>query len=147
MIGLVLVATGAMIYLGQQSRGMAQPTAGSGVLADCPPSPNCVSSAADGEQAYPAWLLTPGASWDAVVAVIDDMPAAEIVLDNGRDYLHAEFSSRVFGFVDDFELHLSGRQLAVRSASRVGESDLGVNRKRADAVAQALAAAGLLASG
>ncbi len=50
------------------------------------------------------------------------------------DYLHAECSSAVFGFVDDLELHLrpAEKLIAVRSASRVGHSDFGVNRKRVE---------------
>ena len=50
------------------------------------------------------------------------------------DYIHAECSSAVFGFVDDLELHLRAAQklIAVRSASRLGHSDFGVNRKRVE---------------
>ena len=50
----------------------------------------------------------------------------------GDGYLHAEFTSRLFRFVDDLELHYEPGAFAcqVRSASRTGHSDLGVNRKR-----------------
>jgi len=50
------------------------------------------------------------------------------------DYLHAECRSAWFGFVDDLELHLrpSEASIAVRSASRLGYSDLGVNRRRVE---------------
>jgi uncharacterized protein (DUF1499 family) len=50
------------------------------------------------------------------------------------DYLYAECSSAVFGFVDDLELHLRSAQnsIAVRSGSRLGKSDFGVNRKRVE---------------
>ena len=56
------------------------------------------------------------------------------------DYLHAEATSALMGFVDDLECLLdapSGR-IEVRSASRVGYSDLGVNRKRVEALRDAL---------
>lgn len=47
-------------------------------------------------------------------------------------YLHAECRSALFGFVDDLELQLrtGDRLVAVRSASRLGYYDFGVNRRR-----------------
>ena len=59
------------------------------------------------------------------------------------DYLYAEYASRLLGFVDDVEFYLpAGAQIIhVRSASRLGYSDLGVNRKRIEAVRARLAQA------
>ena len=45
-------------------------------------------------------------------------------------YLHAEFTSRIFRFVDDVEFLLEDGIIHVRSASRVGRWDLGANRAR-----------------
>jgi len=50
------------------------------------------------------------------------------------DYVHATFTSAVFRFIDDLELRREGRIVHVRSASRVGHSDLGANRKRVAAI-------------
>jgi len=57
----------------------------------------------------------------------------------GETYLHAEFTSAVFRFVDDVEFLLDDAEkvVHVRSASRVGHSDLGVNRKRVEALREA----------
>ena len=57
------------------------------------------------------------------------------------DYLHAECRSALFGFVDDLELHLRASDgiIAVRSASRLGYGDLGVNRRRVESLRSALA--------
>jgi uncharacterized protein (DUF1499 family) len=57
------------------------------------------------------------------------------------DYLHAESSSAVFGFVDDLELHLRPDEniIAIRSASRLGHSDFGVNRNRVEKLRAAFA--------
>jgi uncharacterized protein (DUF1499 family) len=62
------------------------------------------------------------------------------------DYLHAECASAVFGFVDDLELQLraSEGRIAVRSASRLGRSDLGVNRRRVEALRSELARQGVV---
>jgi uncharacterized protein (DUF1499 family) len=61
------------------------------------------------------------------------MPGARIISDEDG-YLHAEFRSRVFRFVDDVELLMdeAGHKIDVRSASRLGYSDLGVNRRRVE---------------
>jgi len=62
------------------------------------------------------------------------------------DYLHAECSSAFFGFVDDIELHLRSAQgvIAVRSAARLGHSDLGVNRKRVEKLRSLLTQQGVI---
>ena len=62
------------------------------------------------------------------------------------DYLHAECRSAVFGFVDDLELNLRPAEgiIAVRSASRLGYSDLGVNRKRIETLRTALIRQGIV---
>ena len=54
------------------------------------------------------------------------------IVNDSENYLHAEVTSGFFGFVDDLELHLrpADRIIAVRSASRLGYSDFGVNRAR-----------------
>ena len=105
-----------------------------GRLAPCPASPNCVCS--DGcdpqHRVQPFRLKLPAAeAWEAVKQVAQQLPRTRIISQTDT-YLHAECSSAVFGFVDDLELHLrpENRFIAVRSASRLGYSDFGVNRRR-----------------
>jgi uncharacterized protein (DUF1499 family) len=68
------------------------------------------------------------------------------VVEETANYLHAECASALFGFVDDLELHLreSNNIVAIRSASRVGYSDLGVNRRRVEGLREALRARGIV---
>jgi uncharacterized protein (DUF1499 family) len=108
-----------------------------GRLAPCPRSPNCVSSdAADAEHGIAPLAL---AAREAVAA----LPRTRIVSEGG-DSLHAECRSALFRFVDDLELQLRPAEgvIAVRSASRIGYSDLGVNRRRVEALRSALRARG-----
>lgn len=72
--------------------------------------------------------------------VVAAMPGARIV-DSRPDYLYAQYTTSIMQFVDDVEFWYDpkAQPIQVRSASRVGESDLGVNRKRVEAVRQALA--------
>ena len=107
-------------------------------LPDCPDTPNCVSSDEDplDEQHYVEALSAAGDSavvWAAVRAAVLDLPRTTIVSETG-DYLYAESVSRVFRFVDDLEVHWRPAEgvVAVRSASRIGRKDFGVNRKRVE---------------
>ena len=59
------------------------------------------------------------------------MPGATVIRDEA-DYLYAEFRTRLLRFVDDLELFLDGTTLHVRSASRLGRRDFGVNRARVE---------------
>lgn len=61
-----------------------------------------------------------------------------------EDYLHIECTSTVFRFVDDFEVQRQSGQLTVRSESRTGYSDFGVNRERAEQFRALLNEAGYL---
>ena len=107
-----------------------------GRLAPCPPTPNCASTdASDPRHALPPFQLNQPAAdvWPQVGQLVQQLPRTVIIKQTG-DYLHAECSSAVFGFVDDLELQLRAEEqrIAVRSASRLGHSDFGVNRKRVE---------------
>lgn len=112
-----------------------------GRLRACPDSPNCVSSQAPdaGHRVDPLPAgRDPAAALPGLRAVIEGMPRTQIVSAQG-DYLHATFTSALFRFVDDLELLLDrgAGVVHVRSASRIGYSDLGANRKRVEAIRQA----------
>ena len=108
-------------------------------LKPCPASPNCVSSLAQEDETY----RVPPLAWtgdlaqakmrlrSAVLAAGDATFVAE-----EEAYWHVEFRSRVFRFVDDVEFLFgpAGRQIHVRSASRVGYSDFGANRRRIEEI-------------
>ncbi|MCB1669705.1 MAG: DUF1499 domain-containing protein [Gammaproteobacteria bacterium] len=103
-----------------------------GRLADCPDSPNCVCSFESRESHYVAPL---DASLAQVQQVLLALPEARIVSQQGN-YLYAEFTSRLMGFVDDVEFLYDpdAGVTHVRSASRLGYSDLGVNRSRIESI-------------
>jgi uncharacterized protein (DUF1499 family) len=111
---------------------------GGGRVAACPATPNCVSSQAPRADtthyiAPIAFSGTPEEAWRALAQAMRELPRA-VVVTMEAEYLHAEISSRVFGFVDDLEcvLDAPARLIHVRSASRLGNSDFGVNRKRVE---------------
>lgn len=120
-----------------------------GRLAPCPETPNCVSSqATDAEHQVEAFPLNRNApdSIETIAAVIRDMPRTTIV-EQTPDYLRAEFTSRLFRFIDDVEFYASdaAQMMHVRSASRLGYSDLGANRKRVEQLRQEYSARSALA--
>ncbi|MFZ1642101.1 MAG: DUF1499 domain-containing protein [Candidatus Contendobacter sp.] len=106
-----------------------------GRLAPCPGSPNCVSSeAAVAEQRVAPLRYDGNAARARLLDVLNGMERARIV-QSTDDYLHAEFRSAVFGFVDDVEFyfHPPGT-IQLRSASRTGYYDFGVNRERIETI-------------
>lgn len=110
-------------------------------LAPCPRSPNCVSSQSeDGRHSVEPLLLTapPEAALDAIAAILGGMTRARVVFREGN-LLAAEFRSRL-GFVDDvhFLVDPESGLVHVRSASRVGYWDMGVNRRRVQLLRRAL---------
>jgi uncharacterized protein (DUF1499 family) len=74
-----------------------------------------------------------------VKQAIAALPGSAIISDSGN-YINVEFTSALMGFVDDVEFYCDDAAgvIQVRSASRLGESDLGVNAKRVEAMRSAL---------
>jgi uncharacterized protein (DUF1499 family) len=118
-----------------------------------PPSktPNSVSSQAD------MWVQHPMQDYARIVPlalkgdgpatiaqikrIVETMPGAKVV-ESRPDYLYVQFSTRLMKFVDDAEFWFDPASgvVQVRSASRLGRKDFGVNRARVEAIRQALAA-------
>ena len=73
--------------------------------------------------------------YEKVKSIVKNSPRTEIVESDG-DYLHAEVTSRIMKYVDDLEISFSPekKNLLIRSESRVGDGDFGVNRKRVDLI-------------
>lgn len=111
-----------------------------GNLNDCPNSPNCVSSAAK-ESSHAIQAITfDGNSEEAKARILDAINSMKrtSVITNNDSYIHVEFTSMLFRFVDDVEFYFPASDsnqtlIQVRSASRTGHSDFGVNRKRVEA--------------
>jgi uncharacterized protein (DUF1499 family) len=107
-----------------------------GRLARCKRTPNCVSSQADpsDKEHYIAPIAFKGTTAQAMAAArkaIESMERSTIVHEE-PGYTYAEVRSKLLGYVDDVELLYDekGRVFHVRSASRLGRRDFGVNRKR-----------------
>lgn len=110
-------------------------------LPPCPRSPNCVSTeASDPSQRMEPipFADPPERALERLVRAIDGMPGGAVVRQEGLR-LHAEFTSRLFGFVDDMDLVVDpdAGVIRFRSASRVGRWDLGANRRRMERLRRA----------
>ena len=111
-----------------------------GHLSPCPTTPNCVvSENADEEHLVAPFTYTgdPAAAIDQLADLIAAQPRTTII-EQTATYLYAEFASRLMGFVDDVEFYADpdAQVVQVRAAARLGESDLGVNRKRVETLRQ-----------
>lgn len=121
---------------------------GSGRLALCPSSPNCVSSdATDASHSIAAYRIRgdADATWKGLAAHLAELPRVEIVSDEGA-YLQAVFTTRLMRYRDDveFQLDAGAGAIRVRSASRIGHGDMGVNRDRIESIRAVLAERGFV---
>jgi uncharacterized protein (DUF1499 family) len=112
-----------------------------GELTPCPKTPNCVSSQAHDTQHFIEPINFAGTqqqAHDRLLQIIASEKRTRIITDQ-QDYIHVEFTSALFRFVDDVEFYFPETKagetvIHTRSASRVGSSDLGVNRKRIERI-------------
>ncbi|HEV7476754.1 MAG TPA: DUF1499 domain-containing protein [Burkholderiales bacterium] len=121
---------GDTMFAGKRPQNLGH---GTGRLAPCKSTPNCVSSQADpkDEQHYIAPISLKSDPIAAVRKAVESLPRTSVVQVE-PDYLYAEFRSKLMGFVDDVEF-LADRAkgvVHVRSAARLGRRDFGVNRER-----------------
>ena len=147
---VVLVAARLGAFAGQAPSGFG---VRDGRLKPPARTPNSVSSQADlwpdaAQRDYARIEPLPlagdaKASIARIAAVVEDLPGAEVV-ERRDDYLYARFTTAMLRFVDDVEFWVdpAAGVVQVRSASRVGRKDFGVNRARIEQIRQRLAAAG-----
>lgn len=104
-------------------------------LTPCPSTPNCVSSYSTDPIHSIAPFPIVNSSIDIIAKIIEELPRTKIIKKNDK-YLYAEFRSKIFSFVDDVEflVHEDQNIIHVRSASRVGYGDWGVNRDRIELI-------------
>jgi uncharacterized protein (DUF1499 family) len=105
-------------------------------LKPCPNRPNCVSSqSSDPRHAIEplAYDIPASKAYQKLLKILKNMPRTKVVKEKAN-YIHAECKTRFLRFVDDLEFLFDDTDaiIHVRSASRVGYSDLGVNRKRVE---------------
>ena len=133
----------AVQFLNYRSHPAAMLGATDGMLAECPASPNAVCSQSESDQhAIPPFSYapnTPATAWPALRKAVGDIPRVTIVEETDV-YLRGECRTLLMRYVDDIEfLHVPVESLIhIRSASRIGYSDLDANRKRMEQVRLAL---------
>ena len=145
MFATALLASGLLLLVATSCVGPQVGLEG-GFLRSCPGSPNCVSSEAppgDSSRVDPLVIpagVAPKDALGALAAVLAER-ASLVARDDG--YLHAVFKTRLLRFRDDFEarLDVEAGVIQVRSASRLGYSDLGANRRRVEEIRAAFQAA------
>ncbi len=109
-----------------------------GQLAPCPTTPNCVSSQSQDAVHQIAPLTYNSTDQEAMAhlkTVLQSFRRAKAIAQT-ENYIYSEFTIPVVGFVDDVEFLLDkdAKAIHVRSASRLGEGDLGVNRRRIETI-------------
>lgn len=139
IIGIIVILSSSLIFT---ASAVAAIGLDNGHLAACPSSPNCVISQDSDEKhaiepiAYNSDRAT---AKETLLKVLSVVPRTQVIEDTDN-YIHAESTSRIFKFVDDAEFYFPEDEnvIQVRSAARVGESDLGVNRRRIEQIRLAM---------
>lgn len=148
---LIIGYVGLMIFKGFGSKDIRLARVGltDGRLKPCDPAPNCVCSVGDpaDHQHHIAALTSDSPEVLAQLwqRILDSLPELQLTQVKRADievaghptyYLHCTHTSSLFGFVDDIEFHWQPylKKIDIKSASRVGYSDLGANRKRVEKI-------------
>ncbi len=124
----------AIISMQSNEASSAQP----GRLAACPATPNCVSSISTDKKHFIAPVSYSGSrtrAWQVLISTVLSLPRSKLT-EQSANYLHFELTSMVFRFTDDVEMMLDPdkNEIQIRSGSRVGYSDFGVNRRRVEKI-------------
>jgi len=130
-----------LLYSCQSKRptnlGLVDSTAGK-TLQKCPDTPNCLSSHFPNDKEHHtdpiAYKMEKEQAKTLIKGILKKTPSAEIVNEE-QDYIYAEYTSSIFKFVDDVEFDFSqDNVIHLRSASRLGKKDFGVNAKRIEEI-------------
>ncbi len=105
-------------------------------FSSCPDSPNCVSSQSANQSHFVEplrYAASPSDARQKLIDLLEDTRRVRLVKID-KDYIHAEFSSFIFRFVDDVEFYFPSDEsiIHVKSASRTGYYDFGANRRRVE---------------
>lgn len=108
-------------------------------LKPCPDTPNCVASHPDTPESQRIAPILYSAEQSVAYQQMDDLLTSRkdaiVVTREDAHYLRADFRTPILGFIDDVEFFFkSPGIIAVRSASRIGYSDLGTNRRRLEEI-------------
>jgi uncharacterized protein (DUF1499 family) len=112
-------------------------------LIPCPETPNCVNSQAPKDDSHYIdpipYTSTMSEEIQKLKKILTEQPRTNEIVSKD-DYLYFEFTSALMRYVDDVEFYLddSSKLIHIRSASRLGKSDLGVNRKRIETIRELL---------
>ena len=137
LIIVIAVVIIPFFILGRMSRSGNAPDLIDGILSKCPDKPNCVCSEykADADHFIDPIILTESGKAKIMSILKETIRESGGTIQTERDnYLASTFTSAIFGFTDDVEIRVDSvhNVIHIRSASRAGYSDFGVNRKRVE---------------
>lgn len=142
ILGILITLTSSLIFPATTWAASSNLGVKDGYLSPCPDSPNCVVS----QNAERTHTISPivyhtdlATARENLLKVLSVLPRTEVI-EQTDNYIRAQSKSRIFKFIDDVEFYFPSDEKVIhlRSASRVGESDLGVNRRRLEQIRLAM---------
>lgn len=145
-VALVIIGVVTMFVWARTAARPSNLGVTNGQLAPCPETPNCVTTQRGNPDQMMEALTYTTAREEAqarLLEIVRSMPRSQIIA-NEPGYIAVVFRSPTFGFPDDVEFYLDDEQKLIhfRAAARLGQSDLGVNRKRMEEIRRAFEAGG-----
>ena len=130
-------------YLGYKSQNGTSPGLVNSKLSPCPDKPNCICTEYPEDESHFTEAITfTEKSTKILTHAIENaiQDTGGIIINQQADYIYATYTSSIFRYVDDFEIRIDYKKklIHIRSASRVGHSDMGANLKRIENFKQAL---------
>ncbi len=128
---LILTGLAYFFYLGYKSQTGEAKGLVNLKLAPCSVKPNCICTEyPDDKTHFTSAINTPAADMDTIIKAI--RTTGGVINLTGDNYIAATYTSKIFNYVDDFEIRIDkeNKLIHIRSASRVGHSDMGANLKR-----------------
>ncbi len=147
VIVIVLLGVGGILLFRQQLVESASPRPDNlgvtaGEFAPCPSPPNCVSSQAAADDRHRIEPISfegdPAEAYQTLLNIVQEMPRTDVIETVDNEYIYAEARSAFWSFIDDLEIYIDAENnlIHMRSAARLGESDMDVNRQRTDMIRQ-----------
>jgi uncharacterized protein (DUF1499 family) len=127
----------SFIYMSFDSRKARASGLVYGKLRPCPGTPNCVQSETTGNESFIEpfrFNAEPEKAWIKIINSVHELGG--IIVRENDGYIWATFQTKIWRFTDDLELRLDkeNKLIHVRSASRVGKGDFGMNRNRVEKI-------------
>jgi uncharacterized protein (DUF1499 family) len=137
IVVILIIWVGLRILISKTSAPPAHVAQGTQAVTECPVAENCFSSVGTNQPVPAIDSSDPNTDFARLLNHVRADKRAKVITATDT-YVHAEYRTPLMGYIDDLELEVTNGRIEIRSASRVGIKDLGVNLARIDQIRNVL---------